>query len=332
MNRPNRQMRRRRDKTDTVDAEAAARAALNGDAAVQPKSGDGCVEAIRTLTVARRSAVKARTVAANQISAITVTATARLRNRLQQLGPAALVRSCARLRPNSTGDTVSGAVKRALRHLARRHQMLTAETGDLDTQLRRLCQQANPALLCTLGVGHPKPPQRCSPPQATIQNACAAKHPSPLCAVPVPSRLPQACAAVTVSTEAAIAALTTPCGASPWYACVSTSAAPPCAQRRTTEGKTRRDILRCLKRYIAREVYKLLTNPPTVPHGADLRQQRTSCGLSITTIATALNTTPTRISELERGLTHNRELAERYQRCLTQNQNQKKPEPASCQT
>ena len=66
VNRPNRQMRRRRGKTDTVDAEAAARAALNGDAAVVPKSADGCVEAIRTLSVARRSAVKARTVAATR--------------------------------------------------------------------------------------------------------------------------------------------------------------------------------------------------------------------------------------------------------------------------
>ena len=65
VNRPNRQMRRRRGKTDTVDRRAV-RAALNGSAAVVPKSADGCVEAIRTLRVARRSAVKARTVAANR--------------------------------------------------------------------------------------------------------------------------------------------------------------------------------------------------------------------------------------------------------------------------
>ena len=74
-------MRRRRGKTDTVDAEAAARAALNGDAAVVPKSADGCVEAIRTLGVARRSAVKARTVAANQIDAVVVTAPEHLKDR-----------------------------------------------------------------------------------------------------------------------------------------------------------------------------------------------------------------------------------------------------------
>ena len=83
VNRPNRQTRRRRGKTDTVDAETAARAALNGDATAVPKSADGCVEAIRTLSLARRSAVKARTVAANQINAVAVTAPEHLRDRLR---------------------------------------------------------------------------------------------------------------------------------------------------------------------------------------------------------------------------------------------------------
>ena len=86
--------------------------------------------------------------------------------------------------------------------------------------------------------------------------------------------------------------------------------------KRKAEGKTPREIIRCLKRYVAREVYKLLTNPPAVPAGADLRQQRTACGLTLTDIAPALGTTPTRISELERGLKHNRNLAERYQHHL----------------
>ena len=98
VNRPNRQMRRRRGKTDTVDAEAAARAALNGSAAVVPKSADGCVEAIRTLRVARRSAVKARTVAANQIDAVVVTAPEPVKDRLRALNTARTVEACARMR------------------------------------------------------------------------------------------------------------------------------------------------------------------------------------------------------------------------------------------
>ncbi len=72
VNRPNRQLRRRRGKDDNVDAEAAARAALSGEATAAPKSGDGPVEWIRMLTVVRRSAIKARTQAANQLHALVV--------------------------------------------------------------------------------------------------------------------------------------------------------------------------------------------------------------------------------------------------------------------
>ena len=96
----NRQMRRRRGNTDTVDAEAAARAVVCGEATAAPKSADGCVEAIRTLTVARRCAVKARTVAANQIDALVVTAAERLRRRLRALPKPGLINACARLRPD----------------------------------------------------------------------------------------------------------------------------------------------------------------------------------------------------------------------------------------
>ena len=77
--------------------------------------------------------------------------------------------------------------------------------------------------------------------------------------------------------------------------------------------------MRCLKRHIAREVYRLLTDPPPVPKGADLRRQRTQQGLTIHHTAQALGAAPTQASELERGVSHNRELAERYQRHLAAN-------------
>ena len=153
VNRPNRQMRRRRGKTDTVDAEAAARAALNGCAAVVPKSADGSVEAIRMLSVARRSAVKARTVAANQIDGLAVTAPEHLKDRLRGLNTARTVAACARLRPDTHGDTATVAAKTALRCLARRHQALTAEIARLDADLLALCEATNPALLAARGVG-----------------------------------------------------------------------------------------------------------------------------------------------------------------------------------
>ena len=153
VNRPNRQLRRRRGKTDTVDAQAVALAALSGSAAVVPKSADGCVEAIRVLSVARRSAVKARTVAANQIGAVVVTAPEQVKDRLRALNTARTVEACARLRPGAGCDPALAAAKQALRCLARRHQALTAEIKHLDTELRRLCERANPALLSACGVG-----------------------------------------------------------------------------------------------------------------------------------------------------------------------------------
>ena len=85
VNRPNRQLRRRRGKDDTTDAEAAARAALNGEATALPKTGDGPVEATRMLRVVRRSAVKARTQAANQIHALVVTAPEQVKHQLRDL-------------------------------------------------------------------------------------------------------------------------------------------------------------------------------------------------------------------------------------------------------
>lgn len=90
------------------------------------------------------------------------------------------------------------------------------------------------------------------------------------------------------------------------------------AQRRRAEGKTRREVTRCLMRYIAREVYQLLTNPPQVPSGEQLRRCRTRAGLTLTEAAQALNTQPTRISQLERGLHHNHDLTQSYHQKIIQ--------------
>ncbi len=128
VNRVNRHMRHGRDKTDTVDAEAAARAALSGEAAAVPKAADGPVEAIRMLSAARRSAVKARTQATNQVNGLLVTAGEHLKERLRGLRSADVMDSWVRLRPDTSSDVVEAAAKRALRALARRHQELSAKT------------------------------------------------------------------------------------------------------------------------------------------------------------------------------------------------------------
>ena len=153
VNRSNRQLRRQRGgKSDPVDAEAAARAAASGQARAVPKSGDGPAECLRMLVVARRSATKARTQAANQIHSLVVTAPEQVKHQLRGLKLKARVRVCARWRPGKAQTTVAYA-KKALRHLARRYEALDAEIGELEADIRRLCAQANPALLAAPGVG-----------------------------------------------------------------------------------------------------------------------------------------------------------------------------------
>ena len=294
VNRPNRQFRRRWGKTDTTDAQAAARAALNGQASGLPKSGNGPVEAIRMLVVARRSAIKARTQAINQIHALVVTAPDQVKDHLSGLSPKALVKVCAAVRPG-TADTTTRYAKQALRLLARRYQNLTSEIRELDTEINRLCAQANPALLATPGIG---------PDIAAALLIAAGDNPE------------------RMTTEAAFAAL---CGVSPvqassgrivrhrlnrggnrqanqalWRIATIRTARDQrtiaYVKRRQAEGKTRREIIRCLKRHIAREIYHLLTNPPPTPSGAHLRCMRQNTQTTLSQAATALHSHATRIS------------------------------------
>jgi len=315
VNRPNRQLRRQRGgKSDPVDAEAAARAAASGEAVAVPKSADGPVECIRMLLVARRSATKARTQAANQIHSVTVTAPELLKHQLRGLGLKARVRTCARWRPGQEQTTVAYA-KKTLRHLARRYRALDAEIDELDVEIRGLCAEANPALLATEGVG---------PETAAVLLVAAGDNPE------------------RMGTEASFAAL---CGASPiqassgqrvrhrlnrggnrransalWRIATTRMRTDARTQqyvaRRLAEGKNQREIIRCLKRHIAREVYRLITNPPPTPDCARLRTRRQEAGVTVTQAARALGTHPTRISALELGQDHNHQRATRYQSWL----------------
>ncbi len=308
---------RRGHKCDPADAEAAARAVLSGEAAACPKSADGEVEAIRMLRAARRSAVKARTAAVNQLKGLLVTAPEQVAAPLRGLRTAALVGACARLRPDPGRGEAAAAAKRSLRVLAARWRALSAEISELAAEIARLCAQAAPALLAAPGVG---------PEVAAALLVAAGDNPDRL------------------RSEASFAAL---CGASPIEASSGRTVrhrlnrggdrqannalwriatvrlrnderTQAYAARRRAEGKTDREILRCLKRHIAREVHRLLTDPPEVPHGADLRRRRTHHGLTLEAAAQALDASTPKISALERGLRHDRQLAERYQQHLDQ--------------
>ena len=118
--RPKRRHLRRKGKSDSRDAEAAARTMLAGETAGEPKSADGRVEMIRLMRVARRSAVKARTQAANQLQGLLVTAPEALRRRLRGLSTKELVTLAARFRPGGNPGGVQEATRFALRSVVAR--------------------------------------------------------------------------------------------------------------------------------------------------------------------------------------------------------------------
>lgn len=267
VNRPNRARRRRLGKSDTTDAENAARAVLAGDAEAVPKAQDGVVEALRTLLVARRGAVKARTQSANQLRALLVTAAPAERERLGRGTLRSSVARCARLAPTGP-DVLETARRRALRALARRWQQLTRELQELDAAIAPLVHMAAPRLLTRFGVG---------PLTAATLLITAGDNPERL------------------RSEAALAAL---CGASPveassglivrhrlnrggdrqannalWTVALVRMRSDPrtraYAARRQGEGRSRKEIMRCLKRYLVRELFPLIV--------ADVRAIRGPC-------------------------------------------------------
>jgi transposase len=154
--RPERQRpssRRNLQKSDPSDAEGAARAVLAGETSGVSKSGDGTVEMIRALRGARRSAIKARTQAANQLQALRVTAPEQLRHRLRGLSTKELVSVAARFRLADGPSDGPAATKFALRSVARRYEALSREISELEAHLDRLVGQAAPELISLPGIG-----------------------------------------------------------------------------------------------------------------------------------------------------------------------------------
>jgi transposase len=267
VDRPDRTARRRHGKSDPVDALAAARAAQSGRATGIPKTRGGRVDALRALRVARRSAVAARADAQRRIKSLLVAAPDPLRAQLRELGVRELVAHCATRRPDraAAADPTTATVL-ALRSLARRHQQLSTEITELDALITPLVTALNPTLLALAGVG---------PDVAGQLLVTAGDNPHRL------------------RSDAAFAML---CGAAPLpassgrttrhrlnrggdrHANAALHRIVLCrlhwdprtrayAQQRTTEGLSKPEIIRCLKRYVAREVYTALLNPALLtPH------------------------------------------------------------------
>lgn len=143
VNRPDRSTRRRRGKSDPIDAESAARAVLSGQASGTPKDTSGAIEAIRVLRVARSGAVKARTAALNQLKDLIVTAPEDLRSQLNGMSPRRAARLCARMRPDASAFTdPTQATKAAMKALATRIDTLDQEIALADRRLTALVAAA----------------------------------------------------------------------------------------------------------------------------------------------------------------------------------------------
>lgn len=261
VDRSDRQDRRRQGKSDPLDAVSAARAAQSGRATGMSKGRDGTVEAIRALMVAKRSAKSERIQTINQARALVLTGPDDLRTQLAGLGAPEFVAMTAALRPRQ-GEVVGYATRMAVRELGRRVEFLNDQIERLDELIVPLVRIQSPALLRIFGVG---------PDTAALLLVTAGDNPDRL------------------RTEAAWAHL---CGVAPipassgkvnrhrlnrggdrqanhalWRIVITrmSSDLPTrhYVERRLKEGKSKMEIIRCLKRYVAREVY------PHLRPGAD---------------------------------------------------------------
>jgi transposase len=271
VDRPDRRARRLAGKSDPVDAYAAATAVLSGRASGTPKTRDGIVEAIRSLRVVRRSAVKARTQVINQIRGLIVSAPGEVRERLRTLSTSELIRTLARSRPGTEIADPATAVRTALRRLARRCQYLNEEIADADVELAALVAQAAPSLLALPGLGTETAAQlliTAGDNPDRLHSEAAFAH---LCAAaPVPAssgrtrrhRLNRGGDRQANNALHMIALVRMRYDAR----------TRDYVARRTVEGLSKKDILRCLKRFIAREVYRHLVGPSLLqdplPRGA----------------------------------------------------------------
>jgi transposase len=257
INRPNRQTRHARGKSDPIDADAAARAVLSGEASSVPKSDEDRVSMIRTLRVARRSAVQSTTQISNQVKGLIVTAPAELREQLRLLSGHDLIETLAGLRPGSI-TTPTAAAKMALRVLARRHQHLGDEIATLNVELERLTQEVAPELCALKGVG---------PDVAGALLVAAGDNPerlrseasfAHLCGVaPLPASSGKTTGRHRLNRggnrQANNALWRIVIGRLRWHQPTKDYVA-----RRTAEGLSKKEIIRCLKRYVAREVFRLI--------------------------------------------------------------------------
>lgn len=304
--RPSRADRRRAGKSDQLDAYHAARSVLAGRASPVK---DPTIDGLRALHLARRSGVKARTATMNQIVSLLVMAPDPVREKFRRQKGERLVTAIIQARTGA--DQSAAHTLTAVKMLAERHRHLTGQIDQLTKQIDPLVTAAHPELRAAHGVGPDTAAQLLitagnNPDRLTSEASFAA-----LCGVaPVPAssgktsrhRLSRG------GDRAANNALYR-------IALVRMSSDPRTkayVERQTERGRNKPEIIRMLKRAIARDIYRLLTQPVATPDYADLRPARQARNITLTAVAQHFAVWPTTISRLERGHQRNDALAHQY--------------------
>jgi transposase len=246
--------------SDTIDAEHAARQVLSDVRMARPKSADGAIEALRLLKIARDTAVKARTTAMITLKATLVTAGDYLRGELEPLTDYQLISACAQLDSAASLVDPDAAMRHVLGSLARRwldlHQEIKTHSRHLKTQTKA----AAPQLVAAVGVGLDIAAEMlvtAGDNRDRIRSESAFAKMCGACPIPAGSD-------TTNGRHRLNRGGNRPANAALYRAVIVRmrwhEPTITYVNRRTAEGLSEREIIRCLKRYLAREIYHLL--PP----------------------------------------------------------------------
>ena len=258
VDRPNRQTRRRLGRSDPIDAISAARAALSGAARVTPKLRNGRVEQMRVLLVARRSARQQRIATLNQLRHVVICGPDEVRARFKDRYKTGLVSEAARMRPRKGNDPIIYTTNVVIRDLARRIQRFNTEMRNIDKALEQLIADTAPSLVALYGVGVDTAATLLVTAGDNADRLHTERSWAHLCGVtPLPAGSGKTSGRVRLNRggdRQANAAL---------YRIVLTRMSGHAetrnyVRRRRAQGLNTAEIMRCLKRYVARQTFKHL--------------------------------------------------------------------------